>query len=82
MTPAPVCNQQLYCQASEHVPTCRVAWYRGAPRPRRRILDLEAHEYHGVWRLWKAVSLCLFGLFVVVLWDMSRTLRALSVRPR
>lgn len=78
------CTLTHSCKALEHYETCpgRTVRLQAEVRQRRRILDIEAHEYHGVWRLWKVVSLCLFGLFVAVLWDISRTLRALSEQRR
>lgn len=40
-----------------------------------KVLDIETHEYQGVWKLWKVASVGLFALFVLILADIAKTLR-------
>lgn len=40
--------------------------------------DVNGKEYNGVWKLWKVSSLGLFGFFVMVLFDMAKTLRKME----
>lgn len=42
----------------------------------RGVLDgVDARGYHGVWRIWKLGSLCLFAAFVGIAADIALSLR-------
>lgn len=45
------------------------------------VLDgVDCRTYDGVWKLWKAGSIGIFAVFVLVLADVARTLRRIERR--
>lgn len=45
------------------------------------VLDgVDGRTYDGVWKLWKAGSITIFAVFVLVLVDCARTLRRIARR--